>query len=57
MSLPTPQMLEAWAENAQKGLLCAILGCNEPVDVHCSKCTFSYCKKHKTFHFHSLKKS
>ena len=52
MSLLTAEILDRWAENAKRGLLCAIVGCNEPVEFDCSKCTYSYCETHKTFHYH-----
>ena len=47
--------VKAWGNESQKGLLCGIFGCNEPVDVRCHICRHGYCIKHKNSHFHFIK--
>ncbi len=47
----------AWDKESQKGLLCGIFGCNNPVEVRCSSCRHGYCIKHKNSHLHKNSKS
>ena len=46
----------AWGKESQKGLLCGIFGCNEPVEVRCYICRHGYCADHKNSHMHQLSK-
>jgi len=47
--------VDAWAKESQKGLICGIFGCNEPVEVRYSTCKYGYCAEHKDSHHHFSK--
>ena len=48
------EKVEAWGKESQKGLLCGIFECNNPVEVKCIICKYGYCRTHKDTHVHSL---
>ena len=50
------EKVAAWGKESQKGLLCGIFGCNNPVEIRCPICKSGYCTEHKNSHFHSLSK-
>ena len=49
--------VEQWGKQSGKGLLCGIVGCNEPVEIRCNICRYGYCSEHKNSHFHSVVKT
>lgn len=49
--------VEQWGNESKKGLVCGIVGCNEPVEVRCGICKYGYCTEHKGSHFHSVVKT
>ena len=46
--------VEKWKIESKKGLLCGIVGCNEPVETRCNICKHGYCLNHKNSHFHKV---
>jgi len=49
--------IKQWGEEAKKGLVCGIFGCNSPVERRCKICKYSYCSEHMMSHFHSITKT
>jgi len=46
--------IDKWGDESKIGLVCGIVGCNEPVELRCITCGYGYCEIHKNCHFHTV---